>query len=96
MYAVCVTFQLHSGQEDGFLPLMLENARVSLIDEAGCHQFDVLSNAGAPGTVFLYELYEDRAAFDAHLDSAHFQAFDEAVTSMIADKQISTWDTVTQ
>ncbi len=78
------------------MPLMLENARASLMHEAGCHQFDVLSNADAPDKIFLYELYDDRAAFDLHLSSAHFQAFDKATAPMIADKQVQIWDKVSQ
>lgn len=78
------------------MPLMLANARVSLRDEPGCHQFDVLRNTGAPETVFLYELYANRAAFNAHLASTHFQSFDTAVAPMIASKDVQTWDTVKQ
>ncbi len=96
MYAVCVNFLLKPGNAADFLPLVLENARVTLRDEIGCHQFDVASNDSDRDAFFLYELYTDRAAFDAHLASAHFKTFDAAVTLMIADKIIQTWDTVRQ
>ena len=58
---------------------MLENARASLNDEPGCHQFDVCFAADDPGRCFLYEVYTDRGAFDAHLGMAHFKAFDAKV-----------------
>lgn len=96
MYAICVTFQLHKDSMAAFLPLMLANAQTSLKDEKGCHQFDVLTDNNASDRVFLYELYSDRAAFDAHLASDHFQAFDAAVAPMIAQKDIQTWDQVAQ
>ena len=92
MYAVCVTFKLKPGSVAHFLPLMLENAKISLEHETECHQFDVLTDGEKPDQIFLYELYTDRAAFDAHLSSAHFQAFDAATTDMIARKDIQTWD----
>jgi quinol monooxygenase YgiN len=38
--------------------------------------------------VFLYERYADRAAFDAHLASTHFRAFDAAVRGMVAAKSM--------
>jgi quinol monooxygenase YgiN len=41
--------------------------------------------------VYLYELYDDRAAFDAHLASAHFVSFAAATTNMITDRVIRTW-----
>lgn len=96
MYAVCVTFQMRPGTAVNFMPLMLENAKTSLQDEPGCRQFDVLTDANKPNVVFLYELYTDRAAFDAHLASAHFKIFDNAVSSMIAQKEVHTWNKVSQ
>ncbi len=96
MFAVCVTFQLNPGSTAAFLPLMQENARTSLRNEPACHQFDVLTDTSKPDTVFLYELYEDKAAFDLHLTSTHFRTFDAAVTSMIAAKDVQTWDTIAQ
>ena len=96
MFAVCVTFKLNPGCADAFLPLMQNNARISLKNEPGCHQFDVLTDANKPDKVFLYELYANKAAFDAHLASQHFQTFDAAVTAMIADKDVQTWDTIAQ
>ena len=96
MYAVCVTFQINPESLDAFMPLMLQNAKTSLRDEPGCHQFDVLTDQSKPNAVFLYELYTNRAAFDAHLTSDHFKTFDAAVAPMIAGKDIQTWDKVTQ
>lgn len=96
MFAVCVTFQLNPGSADAFLPLMRQNASTSLQAEKGCHQFDVLTDVNKPNAVFLYELYTDKAAFDVHLASAHFQTFDAAATPMIATKDVQTWDTVAQ
>ena len=96
MYAVCVTFHLKTGAADRFGPLMRANAQTSLAQESGCLQFDVLTDAAKPDAVFLYELYTDRAAFDAHLASAHFRSFDAAVADMIANKDIQTWGSVIQ
>lgn len=91
MYAVTVTFTLHPERAGDFLPLMHANAARSLADEPGCHRFDVCTDPEAPGTVFLYELYTDRAAFDAHLAAPHFKSFDAATREMIAAKQIRTF-----
>lgn len=96
MFAVCVTFHLKAGAAPDFMPLMLENARTSLRTEAGCHQFDVATDEASPDAVFLYELYTDRAAFDVHLASAHFVAFDAATRDMIAGKSVTTWAKVVQ
>lgn len=96
MYAVCVTFELESGAQDAFLRLMHANAQTSLQVEAGCSQFDVLTDPTKSNAVFLYELYTDRAAFDVHLTSDHFVKFDSAVADMVAHKDIKTWVEVAQ
>lgn len=76
---------------ENFLHRVLANAATSLAEEVGCRQFDVLRDPARPGEVMLYELYDDPPAFDAHLASAHFRAFDSAVAAAILDKRIRTW-----
>lgn len=91
MFAVTVTFTLHEGRATAFLPLMLQNAAMSLGSEEGCHHFDVCTDPDMPETVFLYELYSDRAAFDLHLASEHFLSFDSATAGMVSAKDVKTF-----
>ncbi|WP_282121320.1 putative quinol monooxygenase [Ruegeria atlantica] len=93
MFVVTVTFTLKPGTRDTFLPLMVANASTSLRDEAGCQQFDVCLGDD-PETVFLYEVYDDSAAFSVHLESAHFRSFDTAVADMIATKVVHQYSEV--
>ncbi|MDQ2080928.1 putative quinol monooxygenase [Xanthobacteraceae bacterium Astr-EGSB] len=88
MYIVTVDFTISPGRLADFLPLMLDNARVSREREPGCRQFDVCRSPEQPQAIFLYEVYDDAGAFQMHLDSAHFRAFDAAVRDMIASKQV--------
>ena len=96
MFAVVVTFQIAPQQMAAFMPRMLENARISLESEAGCHQFDVASDEARPNEVFLYELYTNKAAFDVHLGSAHFHTFSAQTEQMIVDKSVLTYAKVQQ
>ncbi len=91
MYVVTVEFAIDPPQFDRFLPLMLDNARRSRENEPGCRQFDVCVDDARPGIVHLYELYDDRAAFDAHLASPHFVSFAAATQAMITERAIQTW-----
>ncbi len=91
-YVVTVTFEIAADRMDAFMPLMRENAAASVRDEPGCLQFDVCQGQG--GHVFLYEIYTDRAAFDAHLQAPHFKAFDAAVVEMVTAKAVATFDQV--
>lgn len=86
MHVITVDFTIHAQQLAAFMPLMLENARVSRQTEPGCRRFDVCRDPARPERVFLYEIYDDRAAFDAHLAAPHFKAFDTAVKAMVASK----------
>lgn len=70
---------------------MIANARASREREPGCRQFDVCVTDDDPGRVFLYEIYDDRAAFDAHLASAHFKAFDATVAPWLETKTVRTY-----
>ncbi|WP_375690025.1 putative quinol monooxygenase [Pseudooceanicola sp. LIPI14-2-Ac024] len=95
MYAVVVTFTIHPGRMAAFLPAVRANARTALEEEPGCHRFDVLTDADRPDEVLLYELYGDRAAFDAHLATAAFRSFDAGVAPMVAAKDVRCYATVT-
>ena len=91
MFAVIVTFQIVPSKRESFLPLMRENARTSLAEEPGCHVFDICTDPDRPEEVFLYELYSSPEAFQVHLNSAHFKAFDALVAPMVAAKAVATY-----
>ncbi|MGB7206807.1 MAG: putative quinol monooxygenase [Anderseniella sp.] len=96
MFAVVVTFEIRTGMINEFMPVMLENARASLRDEPDCHQFDVCTDEKQPDSVFLYELYSDLAAFEAHQLTPHFHQFNKAGGPMIEAKEVRTFAQVHQ
>jgi len=93
VYVVTVVFEPKPEHAVRFRAAMLANAKVSRESEPGCRQFDVCVEAGT-GRVFLYELYDDRAAFGAHLASAHFKAFDAQVRDWVAGKDVKIYERV--
>lgn len=94
MFAVTVTFTIYDGQMEAFLPLIQKNAQSSVRDEPGCRQFDVCTDPDRPGQVFLYELYDDEAAFEAHQEMPHYKATGPAIAGMVADKDLRTFSSV--
>lgn len=94
MLVVTVLFTVKPGQVEAFRSAIVENARASREREAGCHQFDVTVDPNDPGIIFLYELYTDRAAFDAHLASDHFLRFDAQTRDWIAAKAVRMFERV--
>lgn len=88
-FAITVAFELVDGAFAKFHELVSDNARRSVEAEPGCLRFDVLTPAnGHGGQVFLYEIYEDQAAFDLHLASAHFKLFDQLSRDLVRSKTI--------
>ena len=93
MYVVTVLFEPRPGRALDLRAALLDNARASRESERGCRQFDVCVEP-ATGSIFLYELYDDRAAFDSHLASAHFKAFDAQVRDWVARKDVRVFERV--
>jgi quinol monooxygenase YgiN len=92
MFVVTVTFEAAPQHAEAFLARVRRQAADSLTRETGCLRFDVCTDPEQPGRVFLYELYASRAAFGAHLASAHFRAFDREVAPWIEAKKVESWE----
>lgn len=90
MLLVAVTFEIAPDHAEAFRDRVGRQAEDSLT-EPGCRRFDVWCDPGDCTRVFLFEIYDDRAAFDAHLASEHFKAFDAEVRSWIRDRRIELW-----
>jgi len=86
MFVVIVDFQLHAANVAQFMAAIRVNAQASVEDEPGCSQFDVCVDPADATKVFLYEIYDDRAAFDAHLATSHFAVFVKAVAPWVMGK----------
>ena len=86
MLAVCVTLTCAPGRIDRVADLLRANARAAVEVEPGCHRFDVARDAERPDVLFVYEVYDDEAAFAAHKTTAHYRAFQSASDGMIVSK----------
>lgn len=91
MYVVTVKFTTSEADFSAFLGHITENARKSVADEPDCLQFDVCVSDEIPNSVFLYEVYTDATAFDAHMDSPHFQQFTDVAGGMVTAKTVQTY-----
>ena len=88
MYVVCVDFQIKPDRLHEFQPLMKKQAETSLEVEPDCHRFDICFDPKDATQVFLYEVYKSGEAFEAHLASDHFIAFDKSVAPMVDKKEV--------
>ena len=87
-FVVIAEFQVKPDQQKAFLELAHEDARQSLANEDGCHQFDVLIAEDDDHRIVLHEAYTDRAAFDAHTQMPHYAPFKEGSAPLIAEDPI--------
>ena len=92
MFAVTVTFVVKEQHIGDFEDVMKAQAINSLTREVGCHHFDVCFDSSDKSRVFLYELYTDKAAFEAHLKTDHFLNFDSTVKDWLISKTAENWD----
>ncbi len=88
MLALVVEFRIKPDFIEDFAAAITENARLSRETEAGCRQFDVCRDPADHTLFFLYELYDDEAAIQAHLQSAHFLAMDRLTADWVQGKKV--------
>ncbi|WP_375737642.1 putative quinol monooxygenase [Pseudomonas boanensis] len=87
MYCLLLKTQLKPGSLDEFMDAMRINAAASVRDEPGCLVFDVLQDCSDPDLVWLYEVYTDEAAFEAHMLTPHFLASRPLVNPLILSQE---------
>ncbi|WP_460452367.1 putative quinol monooxygenase [Alsobacter sp. SYSU BS001988] len=81
-FVVIAEFRVKPERIDDFLDAAADDAAHSVADEPGCRRFDIVVPEGG-ATVIFYEIYDDRAAFDAHLLTPHLQRFREAFPPLL-------------
>lgn len=69
------------GLADAFRERIVELVR-EVRREPGCATFTAYEARDTPGRFYLYEVYTDAAAFDAHLKTGHVHAFISAIPTL--------------
>jgi quinol monooxygenase YgiN len=93
-YVVLVEMTVDAAHGPEVQTRVLENARLSREREPGCRRFDVAVAPGDASRILLVEIYDNRAAFDAHLATSHFLSFDATVKPWVLDKQVRFFDLI--
>ena len=88
MYAVIVDFKTKAEHATAFRDAIVANARASVADEPGCSQFDVGVDPQDGTRIFLYEIYDDLAAFEAHMRTPHYAVFDKLSAPLVEAKTV--------
>ncbi len=79
MYVILAPIQIKPEHREEFIEAMLLDAKGSVENEPGCVRFDVIQDEQDPNRIYLYEVYKDRDAFEAHLTMPHLIKWRETV-----------------
>ena len=70
-----------------FLEFVKENGAAS-VKEPGCREFNITVLAKDPNHVFLFEVYDNEAALNAHRATDHFKKFAAATANMVTKRDV--------
>ena len=87
VYVNAVDLVVIPSEMSKFVEAIKENASNS-VKEPGCREFNVLVIANRPNHVFLFEVYDNAAALEAHRNTDHFKKFFATTGNMIADRNV--------
>ncbi len=87
-FVVIATFHVNPGAMNEFLAVAAADARDSVANEPGCQLFDAVIPEDAPDHLVLYEVYDDRAAFEHHLEQPHYAPFRDAVPRLTVGEPV--------
>jgi autoinducer 2-degrading protein len=85
LYVNAIDLDIVPAERDNYLAAIKENS-MAAIQEPGCRQFDILVLADDPNHLFLYEVYDNEAAFKAHRASEHFKKYATLTANMVAKR----------
>ena len=95
MFAIFVTIDIKPDCVEEFTEASFGDAQGSVRDEPGCFRFDILKDIENPNRFYLYEVYTDEAAFEAHQQTPHFNKWFSTVQEMlVGELQIVNMNTV--
>ena len=81
-------FEIAATDFDKYLALAKENAAASIKDP-GCHEFNIAVSPKNPNHVYIFEIWENAAALDAHRATDHLKAYLSATKDMVAKRDIT-------
>ncbi|HYB71089.1 MAG TPA: putative quinol monooxygenase [Candidatus Bathyarchaeia archaeon] len=85
LYVNAVDLDIVPAERDKYLAAIKENGAAA-IHEPGCRQFDILVLASDPNHFFLYEVYDNEAAYQAHRQTEHFKKYAALTANMVGKR----------
>ncbi len=93
-FCIAVRWTMMTGEEERVIGLAQSMLAPSNA-EPGCQVYILHRDPADPSALFLYEQYDDQAAFQAHCDSPHFKTTVEAeVFPRLTDRRLEIYESL--
>jgi (4S)-4-hydroxy-5-phosphonooxypentane-2,3-dione isomerase len=87
VYINAVDIDVVPGQIENYLAALKENGAAAVQSEPGCREFNITVSQKDPNHVFVFEVYDSAAAFDAHLNADHFKKYAVRTKDIVAKRE---------
>jgi (4S)-4-hydroxy-5-phosphonooxypentane-2,3-dione isomerase len=87
LHISAVDIDVVPGQIDAYLAALKENGAAA-VTEPGCREFNITVSQKDPNHVFIFEVYDNTAALDAHRATDHFKKYVATTKDMIAKREV--------
>ena len=88
MLVLMVNVKVKQGRRDEFKEIIRVDAESTSSKEEGNFQFNVIQDNDDPNSFFLYEVYRDQAALEAHRSMPHFLTYREATADIYTENPV--------
>jgi quinol monooxygenase YgiN len=87
-YVRVAELQIDPAQAEAFAAATREVGQASVRLEAGCLVLYAVAERDNPGFVRVFEIYRDPAAYQAHVQTPHFQKFRSTTDAMVISRKL--------
>jgi (4S)-4-hydroxy-5-phosphonooxypentane-2,3-dione isomerase len=87
LYINAADIDIVPGQIEIYLAALKENGAAAVQSEPGCREFNITVSQKDPNHVFVFEVYDSAAAFDAHLNTDHFKKYAATAKNIVAKRE---------
>jgi (4S)-4-hydroxy-5-phosphonooxypentane-2,3-dione isomerase len=88
LYINAVDIDVVPGQLENYLAAIKEVGAAAIKTEPGCSEFDVTVSQKDPNHLFIFEVYNNAVAFEAHLKSDHYKKYAAAAKDIVAKREV--------
>jgi quinol monooxygenase YgiN len=88
LYINAVDIDVVPGQIENYLAAIKEVGAATIKTEPGCSVFDITVSQKDPNHLFIFEVYDNAAAFDTHLKTGHYKKYAATAKDIVAKREV--------